>query len=313
MSGLIRRLRRRRCDVAPVGRLARRAAPVIPAVALVAVFGCGGSDSKTTQTHSSAASKEAPLSFEQIEQRVRPSTVSIVTQPRGESKAPAKHGQHAHGSGVIWDASRGLVLTSDHLVENAGSIDVTVSNQTPVHATLVARAQCNDIAIIALSPRPAGMMQIARGNSSALGIGARVWALGYLRPASATKARGITLPGEVTSTEGPYKLSPDLKELPSVILHQAPLQLQMSGGPLVNDRGELVGINTIVPTASGAAPAGPSAAVSVNYLKRRIEELKADKGDLIGWKDQHACHGQMLEIASRVLVSHGAPGAHEHH
>jgi putative serine protease PepD len=299
-----------------MGRVARRTALITFVVLGGAALGCGGSSSNTTstKTQSSAESKEGALTAAEIEQRVRPSTVSIVTQPRGESKAPAKHGEHAHGSGVIWDASRGLVLTSDHLVENAGSIDVTVNNQTPVHATLVARAQCNDIAIIALRPRPAGMTQIARGDSSVLGIGARVWALGYLRPASATKARGITLPGEVTSTEGPYKLSPDLKELPSVILHQAPLQLQMSGGPLVNDRGELVGINTIVPTASGAAPTGPSAAVGVNYLKRRIEELKPDKrGILIGWKDQHACHGQMLEIASRVLVSHGAPGEHEHH
>jgi S1-C subfamily serine protease len=279
----------------------------------VVAFGCGGSDSNTTQTQSSAASKEGPLTPEQIEERVRPSTVSIVTQPRGETKDPSKHGQHAHGSGVIWDASRGLVLTSDHLVENAGSIDVTVNNQTPVHAALVARAQCNDIAIIALRPRPAGMTQIGRGDSSALGIGAKVWALGYLKPASATKARGITIPGVVSATEGPFKVSPDLRELPSVILHQAALQLQMSGGPLVNDRGEFVGVNVIVPTASGAPPAGPSAAVSSNYLKRRIEELEPNKrGILIGWKDQHSCHGQMLEIASRVLVSHGAAG-HEHH
>jgi S1-C subfamily serine protease len=303
MSGLISRLRHR-----------RRAAQILLMAVLLAALGCGGSDSETTQTQSSAASKEGPLTAEQIEQKVRPSTVSIVTQPRGESKEPSKHGQHAHGSGVIWDASRGLVLTSDHLVENAGSIEVTVNNQTPVHAALVARAQCNDIAIIALRPRPAGMTQISRGDSAALKIGARVWAMGYLKPASATKARGITIPGEVSSTEGPFKVSPDLKELPSAILHQAALQREMSGGPLVNDRGELVGVNTIVPTASGAAPPGPSAAVSSNYLKRRIEELKPGKrGILIGWKDQHSCHGQMLEIAGRVLVSHGAAGGHEHH
>jgi S1-C subfamily serine protease len=302
MSGLISRLRHR-----------RRAAQILLTAVLLAALGCGGSDSKTTQTQSSAASKEGPLTAEQIEQKVRPSTVSIVTQPRGESKGPSKHGQHAHGSGVIWDASRGLVLTSDHLVENAGSIDVTVNNQTPVHAALVARAQCNDIAIIALRPRPAGMTQIARGDSSALNIGSKVWAMGYLKPASATKAREITIPAEVSSAEGPFKVSPDLRELPSAILHQAALQLQMSGGPLVNDRGELVGVNTIVPTASGAAPAGPSAAVASNYLKRRIAELKPGKRGMAGWEDQHSCHGQMLKIAGRVLVSHGAPGGHEHH
>jgi S1-C subfamily serine protease len=302
MSGLISRLRQR-----------RRAAQILLTAVLLAALGCGGSDSKTTQTQSSAASKEGPLNAEQIEQKVRPSTVSIVTQPPGESKMPSKQGKHAHGSGIIWDASRGLVLTSDHLVENAGSIEVTVNNKTPVHAALFARAQCNDIAIISLRPRPPGMTQIRRGDSSALAIGAKVWALGYLKPASAPKARGISIPGQVSSTEGPFKVSPDLRELPSAILHQAALQLQMSGGPLVNDRGELVGVNTVVPTASGAPSAGPSAAVASNYLERRIEELKPGKHGMAGWEDQHSCHGQMLKIANRVLVSHGAPGGHEHH
>jgi S1-C subfamily serine protease len=283
---------------------------VIPVVALAAALGCGGSESKTTQTQSSAESKEGPLTAEQIEQRVRPSTVSIVSQPPGESRAPSKHGEHAHGSGVIWNAARGYVVTSDHLVENAGSIEVVVNNQAPVHAKLIARAQCNDIAIIALHPKPPGMTQVTLGDSSALEIGAKVAALGYLKPAGAPTPRAIDNPGVVSAKEGPYKLSEDLKELPSVILHQAPLQPQMSGGPLVNDRGELVGINTVVP---GAAETGQSAAVSSNYLKRRIAELKpGPRGLLGGWKDQHVCHGQMLKIANRVLVSHGAPGEHEH-
>jgi S1-C subfamily serine protease len=310
MSGLILRWRRPPCDAALVGRLARRAALVSPVVALVALLGCGGSDSKTTQTQSSAASSEGPLSSQQIEQRVRPSTVSIVTQPPGELRAPSKHGAHAHGSGVIWDAGRGLVLTSDHLVENAGSIEVVVNGQTTVHAGLVVRAQCNDVAVIALHPKPAGMTAIQVGDSSALALGSKVTALGYLKPASAKKPSPITTTGEVSAVDVPAKLSPDLPDFPSVVLHQAPLQQQMSGGPLVNDRGELVGVSTLVP---GAQPSGQFAAVSSSYLKRRISELKSDsRGRLVGWRDQHVCHGDMLKIANRVLVSHGAPGEHEH-
>src|SRR4029453_18787972 len=118
MSGLISRLRQR-----------RRAAQILLMAVLLGALGCGGSDSKTTQTQSSAASKEGPLTAEQIEQKVRPSTVSIVAQPPGETRAPGEHGKHAHGSGVIWNARRGLVLTSDHIVENAGtgSIEVVVN------------------------------------------------------------------------------------------------------------------------------------------------------------------------------------------
>jgi S1-C subfamily serine protease len=311
MSGLISRSWRRLCDVAPVGRFARRAAHVIPVVALVAALGCGGSDSEPqTRTKTEAESKAGPLSTEEVGQRVRPSTVSIVTQPPGEAKAPSKHGAHAHGSGVIWDAGQGLVLTSDHLVENAGSIEVVVNEQTPVHARLVARAQCNDIAILTLHPKPAGMTGIQVGDSSALRLGAKVTALGYLKPASATKPSPIATSGEVSAVDVSTSLSPDLPDLPKVILHQAPLQQQMSGGPLVNDRGELVGVSTLVP---GTTPSGQFAAVSINYLKRRISELKPGAGGLlVGWKDQHACHGKMLKIANRVLVTHGAPGEHEH-
>jgi S1-C subfamily serine protease len=310
MSGLISRRWRRLCGAAPAGRIARRAAHGIAVVALVVALGCGGSDSKPqTQTKTAAASKAGPLTSEEVGQRVRPSTVSIVTQPPGESQAPSKHGAHAHGSGVIWDAGQGLVITSDHLVENAGSIEVVVNQQPPVHARLVARAQCNDIALIALHPKPAGMTGIQVGDSSALKIGAKVTALGYLKPASAPKPIPIATSGEVSAVDLPASLSPDLPDLPKVILHQAPLQQQMSGGPLVNDRGELVGVSTLVP---GAPPSGQFGAVSSNYLKRRISQLKPGPGGLIGWKDQHACHGRMLKIANRVLVTHGAPGEHEH-
>jgi S1-C subfamily serine protease len=301
MSGLISRLRHR-----------RRAAQILLTAVLLAALGCGGSDSKTTQTQSSAASKEGPLTAEQIEQKVRPSTVSIVTQPPGETRAPGEHGQHAHGSGVIWNARRGLVLTSDHLVENAGtgSIEVVVNGQPPVHGRLVARAQCNDVAIIELHPKPPGMRAVQVGDSSALAVGSQVTALGYLKPASAPKPTPIATNGAVSAVDVPASLSPDLPELHKVVLHQAPLQAQMSGGPLVNDRGQLVGVSTLVP---GAPSTGQFGAVSSSYLTRRIRELKPNaKGEYAGWKDQHACHGMMIKIANRVLVSHGAPGEHEH-
>jgi S1-C subfamily serine protease len=312
MSGLISRRWRRPCDAAPVGRFARRAAPLIPVVALVAALGCGGGSDSKTPTQSAAESKAAPLTSAELEQRVRPSTVSIVAQPPGEARAPSEHGEHAHGSGVIWDVRRGLVLTSDHLVENAGSgsIEVVVNGQAAVHARLVARAQCNDVAILRLHPKPTGMTAVQLGDSSALAVGSQVTALGYLKPASAAKPKPISTNGAVSAVDVPSSLSPDLPDFPKVVLHQAPLQDQMSGGPLVNDRGQLVGVSTLVP---GAPSTGQFAAVSSSYLKRRIQELKPDASGLFGgWKDQHACHGKMTKIANRVLVSHGAPGEHEH-
>jgi serine protease Do len=287
-------------------RAARTGAVAALAIAL-ASCGSGSDDAAAPST----AADSGPLTAPELVRKVEPSTVSIVSQPPGEGRAPTKHGRHAHGSGVIWDAARGLVLTSDHLVENAGSIEVLVNGDTTVHARLVARAQCNDLALLALHPRPSGLKAIERGNSTQLQLGEKVTALGYLKPASATKASLIRTSGEVSSVDISTSVSPDLPDFPSVVLHQAPLQSQMSGGPLVNDKGELIGVSIMVP---GAATSGAFAAVSSNYLAKRMTELKPGPGSLfVGWKGEHACHGQMVKIANRVLVSHGAPTQHAEH
>jgi S1-C subfamily serine protease len=272
----------------------------------IAVAACGSSSSPDATATPRAGEPNA----QELVKQVQPSTVSIVTQPPGESRAPTAHGQHAHGSGVIWDAGRGWVLTSDHLVENAGTIDVTVNGDTPVKASLVARAQCNDFAVLALDPKPAGLTAIDVAPSSDLKTGEKVTAVGYLKSASATKASLIRTSGEVSSTNVSVAVSPELPDLPSVVLHQAPIEQQMSGGPLVNEQGQLVGLLTLVP---GPTSPGPGAAVSSEYLAKLIQQLKeARSGTLGGWRDQHKCHTEMIKIANRVLVSHGAPGAHHH-
>lgn len=278
------------------------AAQVALAMALAA---CGSSSTPDSETPTGDR-----LSPQELAEQVKRNTVSIVTQPPGESKAPSAHGHHAHGSGVIWDAGSGIVLTSDHLVENAGRIEVMVNGDTPVQGRLVARAQCNDVAVLTLHPKPAGLTAIDVAGSSGLEIGDNVTALGYLKSASATKANLIRTHGEVASVNVSAEISPDLPDLPSVVLHQAPILPQMSGGPLVNDRGQLVGLLTLVP---GSPASGPVAAVSSDYLTKRMAELEeTPTGIRVGWKAQHACHRAMMKIANRVLVRHGAPSEHGH-
>jgi S1-C subfamily serine protease len=251
------------------------------------------------------------LSPQELVQQVKRHTVSIVTQPPSESRKPSARGAHAHGSGVIWDADSGRVLTSDHLVENAGKIDVIVNGDTPVQADIVARAQCNDVAVLTLHPKPAGLTAIEVAKSSDLEIGDEVSAVGYLKSPSAAEASLIGTHGGVSSVNVSAEVSPDLPPLPSVVLHQASMKDQMSGGPLVNARGELVGLLTLVP---GQRTPGPDAAVSSDYLRDEMAKLdEAPSGTFTGWKDQHACHTAMLKIADRVLVSHGPPGEHDDH
>lgn len=266
---------------------------------------CGGSSGG-----SSSSTTTGTLSEAQVLAKVKPSVVAITAQPPGVSLAPAKGGQHAHGSGVIYDAANGRVLASDHVVENAGTIEVTVNGNTKVHARLLSRAQCNDFVILSLSPKPQGLSQIRFGNSSALNVADKVTAVGYLSPAGEPVSL-ISTQGSVNSVDVSAEVTSGLPAFPSLILHQAPLEQQMTGGPLVNDKGEFVGLDVVIPGEEGS---GPSNAVSSDYIKKRLGQLKPAKdGSLVGWADQHKCHGQMFKIANKVLVSHGGHGAHSHH
>ena len=279
------------------------AAQVALAMALAA---CGSSSTPDSETPTGDR-----LSPQELAEQVKRNTVSIVSQPPGESKAPSAHGHHAHGSGVIWDAGSGVVLTSDHLVEHAGKITVTVNGDTLYQGERVARAQCNDVAVLRLHPKPAGLTGIEVANSSDLEIGDEVTALGYHKSASAPEASLIRTNGEVSSVNVSTAVSPDLPELPSVVLHQASIEKQMSGGPLVNARGELVGLLTLVP---GQPVPGPDTAISSDYLAEEMAKLdEKPDGTFVGWKDQHACHSAMIKIANRVLVRHGPPKDHDGH
>lgn len=287
--------------------LNRSVAATLGVLFLLALGSCGNDDSGDSASKAATTANGA-LSPQELLAKVQASTVSVVTQPPGVTLEPAKGGEHAHGSGVIYDAQKGLVLVSNHLVENAGSIDVVVGGATTVHARLVARAQCNDFAVVSLRPKPLGMTAMKIASSKDVQPGDEVTAVGYLKSATAKKATVIRTNGEVSSVNISAQVTPDLPNFPSVILHQAPLQLQMSGGPLVNDRGELVGLATFVPDEKAT---GTWAAVSSDYLKLRLGELEGSEGKLfVGWKDQHACHGRMLKIADKVLVRHGDSGGH---
>jgi len=266
---------------------------------------CGGSSGGGSGTTTTGA-----LSESQVVAKVKPSVVAITAQPPGVTTAPSKGGQHAHGSGVIYDAANGRVLASDHVVENAGTIEVTVNGNTKVHARLLSRAQCNDFVILSLTPKPPGLSQIKFGNSSSLNVADKVTAVGYLSPAGAPVSL-ISTQGSVNSVNVSAEVTSGLPAFPSLVLHQAPLEQQMTGGPLVNNQGELVGLDVVIP---GEASSGPSNAVSSDYIKQRLGQLRPAKdGTLVGWADQHKCHGQMFKIANKVLVSHGGHGGHEHH
>lgn len=231
-----------------------------------------------------------------IVERVMPAVVSIAvtkaaaavaldlakfTSRRGKksgrvSAIPADkidaHGmvQIGGGSGFVVD-HRGFILTNKHVIAETGvRYTVTTSDDTTYDADVVARDPVNDIAILKIEPRTA--LPIVRlGNSATLKLGEPVLAFGnVLGILKNTVSKGIVsgLSRAVTAQADP---AAPPQEMRGLIQTDAAINIGNSGGPLVDMRGQAIGVNAA--TIQGTENIG--FAVPVNSARRDLEDLRA--------------------------------------
>lgn len=190
------------------------------------------------------------------------------------------------GSGFIYDAGPPVrILTNSHVVEGLSSIQVKVGDQLPtVSAQVVAQAPCDDVAVLELPSPPPEITELPLGDSDAVESGAQVVALGY--PANFQRYKQQT----VSSTEGSVsnpdlvgnQISEDLPTYPALIQHTAALNPGNSGGPLMNDQGEVVGINTL--SRSGRGAQGQYYSIDINTVETLLPDLEAGTDRAyVGW------------------------------
>lgn len=275
----------------------------LPALALVALgfapAGCGDDSGKQVEAKSAQQTDGRT-----VVSKVGPSTVAVK----------ANDGDfHSHGSGVIIDADRGLVLTSNHLVEDAESLTVTIGEKRTVKARAVARAQCEDLALLGIFPKQTGLVELPLGDSDAVQPGDDATTLGYpgLKAESGSE-RIVTLQGRVSATGVSVELTPLLPEFTGLIAHQAPVTGSDSGGPLVDASGKFVGLNTVIP---GEETGGLAYAIPTNRLAQLYGELREGETSFYeGWEKYHACHAQMARLARSVQVpNHDLPAGTSPH
>jgi serine protease Do len=209
--------------------------------------------------------------------RVRPSVVRL-------------NGLGGGGSGVVVDADEGLVLTNAHVTfGNQGMRARVGDDQASATAVrLVAAAPCDDLAVVRLVNKPAGLRAIRFGDSSALKPGDHVTALGYpaalVEPDAADTTdqahQVVATDGNVSVADVATASSPSHPRLASTIMHQAFINPGNSGGPLVDDQARLVGINTL----RRADTQGQFYSISVKRVRQVLPSLLAgeSQGDL-GW------------------------------
>jgi Do/DeqQ family serine protease len=176
--------------------------------------------------------------------------------------APRGHAFQSAGSGVIFNAQAGYILTNAHVVENATEITVTLHDGRDVAAEVVGRDGPSDVAVLRVQAE--GLTQMPLGDSAKLEVGDFVVAIGNPFGLQHTVTSGIV---SGLSRSG---ISPDGYE--DFIQTDASINPGNSGGALVNLKGELIGINTAILSKSGGN-IGIGFAIPINMAKSVSEQL----------------------------------------
>jgi serine protease Do/serine protease DegQ len=175
---------------------------------------------------------------------------------------PKDHAFQSAGSGVIFNAQLGYILTNAHVVENATEITVTLQDGRDVEAEIVGRDVPSDIAV--LKVKADGLTQIPFGDSAMMEVGDFVVAIGNPFGLQHTVTSGII---SGLSRSG---INPDGYE--DFIQTDASINPGNSGGALVNLKGELIGINTAILSKSGGN-IGIGFAIPINMVKNVTDQL----------------------------------------
>jgi len=178
--------------------------------------------------------------------------------------------QEVFGSGVIISRD-GLVVTNHHVAGRGKYFTCTLTSREELAAVLVGSDALTDIAVLKLAPRPGGYVFARFGDSSQIKVGQRVYALGSPITFDQSVTSGIISNAALSLPEA---FSEDIflldgEDVGSAIQwigHDAPIYPGNSGGPLLNARGEILGINEIKMALSGAIPANLAHDVAVQLI-----------------------------------------------
>jgi S1-C subfamily serine protease len=189
------------------------------------------------------------------------------------------------GSGSIIDA-KGYVLTNKHVVKDAYKVYVGLADGSRYEAKVVGTDSENDLAVIKFDP-PKGLKLtvIPFGDSANLRVGQKVLAIGNPFGLERTLTEGIVSGiGRPVSQSEQGSSGTTTVVIQNMIQTDASINPGNSGGPLLNSRGELIGVNAMIYTPSGGS-VGIGFAVPVATAKRVVPELIKDGRVSRGWID----------------------------
>jgi len=246
---------------------------------------------------SPAMARPAPDSFSDLANQLLPTVVNVSTtqtlKPSGEqlampdlppgspladlfkdflqnNKNLPRH-VTSLGSGFIIDPS-GLIVTNNHVIENADQITVTLADGTSYPAKLVGRDEKTDLALLRVKPK-APLMATKFGDSDKAHVGDWVIAIGNPFGLGSTVTAGIVSARNRDINAGPYD---------DFIQTDAAINRGNSGGPLVNMDGEVVGVNSVIFSPTGGS-VGIGFSIPSNLVRDVIDQIRKYGVTKRGW------------------------------
>jgi S1-C subfamily serine protease len=208
-----------------------------------------------------------PLDIEEelitnLYERVGPSVVHIASRIITMDFFYGPMASEGTGSGFIWD-EQGHIVTNYHVIADADRIEVIFSDETQAEAEVVGIDPRNDLAVIKVDPTTTLLKPIALGAAEEIRVGQRAIAIGNPFGLDRTLTTGVVsaLGRPLETEDGNY--------IYNVIQTDAAINPGNSGGPLLNSRGEVIGVNTSI--RQGAE--GIGFAVPIETLKRVVPVL----------------------------------------
>jgi S1-C subfamily serine protease len=266
-------------------------ATIIGIVAIVLVVGVGIAAALGVF---SGDSKSGPSNAE-IVNKTKPSTYFIVTN-KGDAAG--------RGTGWVWDAAKGIIVTNAHVVAGGKEWSVATGDDLKIEvngtdvlagpngqkAKLLGEADCEDIGVLQV-PNTGGLVTLPRGSQKDLQVGDHAVAVGYPATLNTATSDVFSTPGftraQLTATSGDVATvsttfgaipgegpgDPQVGPYENVILTDTVINKGNSGGPLVNDKAQLIGMNS----AGRTDVQGQNYAIAVDRIEEVVPQIIAGK------------------------------------
>ena len=241
----------------------------IGVVALVKLVDIGVSSAPIAAVEPPAIDPDEANSI-QVYANAAPGVVNITTTAYVQTFFGV-YPQRGSGSGSIIDRE-GRILTNYHVVadsaqnSNGSKIEVALSDKSTYPASVIGVDPDHDLAVLKIDAPEAKLTVIPLGASGSLQVGQKVLAIGNPFGLQQTLTTGV-----ISALERPLR-SPSGQQIAGVIQTDAAINPGNSGGPLLNSRGEIIGINTAIFSESGGS-VGIGFAVPIDTAKRIIPDL----------------------------------------